>query len=200
MRTTALHPQSDGQVERQHQTISYLAKYISANQKDWIRWIPMFLLAYRSSKHETTGVTPAELYFARDLRLPVDLLRGSPLKIQGEESPPVGNFVRTLRENLEEIHFRVRERMNIKSSRMKSWYDRGARKVLFQEGQRVWFYNPRRVKGRTPKLQSNWEGPFQVVRKLNDVVYCIQRTPRHRKKVVHADRLAPFSERTLENC
>lgn len=34
-RTTALHPQSDGQVERQHQTIiNYLAKYISENQKD----------------------------------------------------------------------------------------------------------------------------------------------------------------------
>ena len=61
-RTTALHPQSDGQVERQHQTIvNYLAKYISENQKDWDEWVPMFLLAYRSSKHETTGVTPAEL-------------------------------------------------------------------------------------------------------------------------------------------
>jgi len=33
-RTTALHPQSDGQVERQHQTIiNYLAKYISENQR-----------------------------------------------------------------------------------------------------------------------------------------------------------------------
>ncbi|XP_024890231.1 uncharacterized protein LOC112466400, partial [Temnothorax curvispinosus] len=87
-RTTALHPQSDGQVERQHQTITnYLAKYVSENQKDWDRWIPMFLLAYRSAKHETTGVSPAELYFARDLRLPSDLLRGSPSKSLGEEPP-----------------------------------------------------------------------------------------------------------------
>jgi len=37
----------------------------------------MFLLAYRSSKHETTGLTPAELYFGRDFRLPLDLLLGS---------------------------------------------------------------------------------------------------------------------------
>jgi len=37
-RTTPLHPQSDGQVERQHQTISnYLSKYILENQKDWDR-------------------------------------------------------------------------------------------------------------------------------------------------------------------
>jgi len=33
----------------------------------------IFLLAYRSSRHETTGVTLAELYFA--LRLPLDLTR-----------------------------------------------------------------------------------------------------------------------------
>lgn len=38
----------------------------------------MYLLTYRSSKHEITGVTPAELYFARDLRLPIDLLRDCP--------------------------------------------------------------------------------------------------------------------------
>lgn len=60
-RTTPLHPQSDGQVERHHQTIlNYLTKYISENQKDWDRWISLYLLAYRSSKHETTGVSPAE--------------------------------------------------------------------------------------------------------------------------------------------
>ncbi|XP_029178454.1 uncharacterized protein LOC114946194 [Nylanderia fulva] len=35
-RTTALHPQSNGQVERHHQTIlNYLAKFVSENQKDW---------------------------------------------------------------------------------------------------------------------------------------------------------------------
>jgi len=77
-RTTALHPQSDGQVERQHQTIiNYLAKFISENQKNWDQWISMFLLAYRSSKHEFTNITAAKLYLSRDLRLPLDLLRGN---------------------------------------------------------------------------------------------------------------------------
>ncbi|KMQ90068.1 integrase core domain protein [Lasius niger] len=62
-RSTALHPQSDGQVVRQHRTISnFIAKFVSKDQKDWDRWIPMFLLAYRSSKHEVTGVTPQQNY------------------------------------------------------------------------------------------------------------------------------------------
>lgn len=77
-RFTLLHPQSDSQVERQHQTISnYLAKFVSENQRNWDRRVPIFWLAYRSSKHETTGVTPAELDFGRNLSLPLDLLQGS---------------------------------------------------------------------------------------------------------------------------
>ena len=50
-RTTPFHPQSNGLVERQHQTITnYLAKFVSDNQRDWDRWIGMSLLAYRSAR------------------------------------------------------------------------------------------------------------------------------------------------------
>jgi len=192
-RTTALHPQSDGQVERQHQTIlQYLSKFIEENQRDWDRWIPMFLLAYRSSKHETTQVTPAELYFGRDLNLPLDLLRGSPYN---ENSVDLEDYVQNLRGKLDKIHQEVRNRMKIKSSRIKGRYDRKARNCSFEQGQKVWLYNPRRKEGKTPKLQRDWEGPYVVVRKLNDVVYCIRRSNRHKNKIVHSDRLAFFYER-----
>jgi len=138
----------------------------------------MFLLAYRSSKHEATGITPTELYFARELRLPIDLIQESP-KFD-EESLPPENFVENLRNRLEEIRSCVREQMILKSSQIKARYDREARTVLFEEGERVWFYNPRRSKGMAQKFQSNWEGPYSVVKKINDVIYCIQRTPKQK--------------------
>jgi len=95
-RTTALDPQSDGQVECHHQTIlSYLAKFAAENQKNWDSWIPMYLLGYRSSKHEATGSSPAELYFARDLKLPLDLLRGRPPEEERENS--IGSYIRRLK-------------------------------------------------------------------------------------------------------
>lgn len=71
-----------------------LAKYIAENQKDWDRWIPMYLLPYKSSWHETTGVTPAELYFARDLKLALDLLCGNTLN---KESHLITDFIENLR-------------------------------------------------------------------------------------------------------
>ena len=74
-RTTALHPQSDGMVERFNRTLeNHLAIFVEQNQKDWDRWIPSLLMAYRSSVHETTKQTPACLMFGRELNLPIDLL------------------------------------------------------------------------------------------------------------------------------
>jgi len=37
--------------------------------------------------------------------------------------------------------------MDIKSSQTKTWYDQKARKIQFDVGRKVWFYNPRRKKG-----------------------------------------------------
>ncbi|KAJ8973583.1 hypothetical protein NQ317_011837 [Molorchus minor] len=62
----------------------------------------------------------------------------------------------------------------------------------YQAGDEVWLYNPARKKGRSPKLQKTWEGPYTVIKRINDLVYRIQRGPRAKMKVVHLDRLAPY--------
>jgi len=194
-RTTPLHPQSNGIVERQHQTVmNYLAKFVSRNQRDWDRWIGLYLLAYRSARHETTKISPAEMCFGRELKLPIDLFRGSfPQESESEEN----NYVSLLRRKLNEVHEEVRRQLDLRSQRVKVLYDRKARRLLFETGQKVWLFNPRRIKGKAPKLQSNWEGPYEVVRRLNDVVYCIHKSNRHKNKIVHLDRLAPFYERKI---
>jgi hypothetical protein len=75
---------------------------------------------------------------------------------------------------------------------MKDRYYRLANSAGFQEGDRVWLYHPTRTRGRSPKLQSAWEGPYKVITRINDVVYRIQRLPRSRMMVLHLDRLAPY--------
>ena len=172
--------------------MNFLAKFVSENQKDWDRWISLGLLAYRSSKHEVTGFTPSELCQGRELRLPLDLLRGRPL---GENAESERGYLSKLKKKLIFIHDVARRRLGLKSQRMKLWYDLRDRRLSFEPGQKVWLYNPRRIVGRAPKLQSNWEGPYEVVRKINEVVYCIRKSKRHRNKIVHLDRLALYQER-----
>jgi len=113
-------------------------------------------------------MTTAELYFAQDLRLSIDLLRGSPS--EAEEIDSLEEYMGKIKRKLGEIHESIRKRINIKSLQTKTWYDQKDRQIYFKEGQKVWLYNSRRSKGRTPKLQSNWEGPYCVVKKFSDVV------------------------------
>ncbi|GBO43472.1 hypothetical protein AVEN_143143-1 [Araneus ventricosus] len=65
---------------------------------------------------------------------------------------------------------------------MKTRYDSGATGHHFKEGDQVWMYNPKRRRGLSPKLQQNWEGPYTIVKKLNDVIYRVQRSPNAKPK------------------
>ncbi|GBN13885.1 hypothetical protein AVEN_255540-1 [Araneus ventricosus] len=62
----------------------------------------------------------------------------------------------------------------------------------FKEEDLVWMYNPKRRRGLSPKLQQNWEGLYTIVKKLNNVVYRVQRSPKAKPRVIHINRLAPY--------
>ncbi|KAJ8961269.1 hypothetical protein NQ318_008954 [Aromia moschata] len=147
------------------------------------------LRTYRSSVHETTGKTPASIVMGRELRLPCDLKFGCTPgdDVAGED------YVSTLRQRMDDIHERVRSNIQGASDRMKETYDINANDGRYQPGNQVWLYNPQRRRGLSPKLQSSWEGPYEVVTRINDVVYRIQKLPRGKPRVVHFNRLAPFA-------
>jgi hypothetical protein len=79
-RTTTLYPQSDGMVERYVKTVEELLKKVaSTHQRDWDERLPIFLLAYWASSHETTAMTPANMVFGRNFPCPVTCCSGLPL-------------------------------------------------------------------------------------------------------------------------
>ena len=58
-RTTRLHPQSDGQVERFNRTlVEMLRGRIKEVQRDWDLQLPACMMAYRGAVHESTRVSP----------------------------------------------------------------------------------------------------------------------------------------------
>jgi len=94
----------------------------------------------------------------------LDLLRGSPLE-RGEENSSE-DYVQRLKKKLNDVHNDARRRLNLQSLRSKIRYDQRARKINFDIGQNVWSHNPRRERGKSPKLQSNWEGTYKIIKKL----------------------------------
>ena len=60
--STAFHPQTDGQTERQNSTMeAYLRAFVNFEQNDWARLLPMVKFAYNNAKNASTGHTPFEL-------------------------------------------------------------------------------------------------------------------------------------------
>ncbi|GBL98740.1 hypothetical protein AVEN_202186-1 [Araneus ventricosus] len=92
----------------------------------------------------------------------------------------------------ESVQTSDRERVKLSRVRKKTHYDSGATEHHFKKGDVVWMYNPKRRRGLSPKLQQNWEGPYTIVKKLNDVIYRVQRSPNAKPKVIHINRLTPY--------
>ena len=191
-RMTPLHPQSDGMVERFNHTLeAQLSKFVEDHQRDWDSHLPLLLMAYRTAIHESTGCTPASLTLGRDLRLPIDLIYGRP---DQEPSRSTSVYSENLEARLEQVQEFARSHLKLVSDRMKERYDSSADGTLLERGDPVWLYNPQRKKGKSPKLTRPWQGPYMVTKRINDVVYRVQLSPRSKPKVVHRNRLWRYSE------
>lgn len=62
--SSAYHPESQGALERFHQTLkSMLRSYCIANGKDWAEGLPYLMFAAREAEQESLGFSPADLVF-----------------------------------------------------------------------------------------------------------------------------------------
>jgi transposase InsO family protein len=194
-RTTPYHPQSDGLVERFNKTVEdMLSKYISVDQRDWDEQLPHVMLAYRSSVHESTKQTPSAMMLGREVELPVDLLYGPPPAEPGTPGRLRGGklaYVENLTETLWQIHDRARESMLAASDRQKKRYDHRIQQTGYRVKDVVWLRNKTRVRGKSPKLQDHWDGPFVVTRVVSDLILQIQKSPTAKVKTVHHNNLKP---------
>ena len=72
--TAPYHPQCDGLVERFNKTLcQMLSAYSNSNQNNWDIYLPLVLLAYRTSEQASTKESPFHLLYGRDAKLPSDL-------------------------------------------------------------------------------------------------------------------------------
>ena len=160
-----------------------LSKVVETNHKNWDDCLPLAMMAYRSSIHETTGESPVRMMLGRDIQLPVDLMLGKGIpEIQSVVSGVA--YVKELRENLHRIHDIGREKLLKSSDRQRKAYD--FRKIFksYAVGDTVYLHS-------SAKFYLPWTGPFLVVGKVADLVYKIQRSSKSDLKYVHHDRLKP---------
>uniref|UniRef100_A0AAV2LIB8 Integrase catalytic domain-containing protein n=1 Tax=Knipowitschia caucasica TaxID=637954 RepID=A0AAV2LIB8_KNICA len=150
-RTTPLHPQSDGLVERFNRTLAKQLAIITAeHQRDWDMHLPLVLLAYRSSVQESTACTPALLMLGRELRTPREMCFGRPPHTPAV--PPGPEYARRLQDRMETAHAFARDRLQKAGIWQKINYNMRAKGRDFNPEDLVWVFSPKRKKGRCPKL------------------------------------------------
>ena len=86
-RSSAYHPESQGALERFHQTLKNMIRsYCFDTEKDWDEGIHLLLFAVRESVQESLGFSPFELVFGHTVHGPLKLLKE---KFLSQEDTPL---------------------------------------------------------------------------------------------------------------
>ena len=73
IRTSPYHPQTDGMVECSNATLKRLLQKLSQNSEvEWALCLPYVLWSYPGTIHKTTGFSPYQLLFSKQMRMPLD--------------------------------------------------------------------------------------------------------------------------------
>ena len=191
LRTTAYCPSTNGKIERWHRSLhSMMAKVVDVKQKRWVEFLPFIVAAYNSTSHDSTSFSPNFLMYGRELTSAVDIAFGCPRPAASS----VNDYAWYTRERMAEAYAMVRDHWGRCADVMKDHYDAAVKPAEFQEGDLVWYFCPRARLGTSPKWTRFYSGPYRVVRKVNDVNYVIQLSPKSRQFVVHVNKIKRHQE------
>ena len=128
-RTTPYHPQSDGMVERFNRTLlNMLSIAVGENEKSWDLQLPFILLTYRTSVHDTTGASPFELMYGREVHLPEDVMFALPASVETAGA----DYKTKLKAHLQHAYQLVQQHTRRQQIHQKSNYDKSIRGNLFK--------------------------------------------------------------------
>ena len=189
-RVTRYRPSGNGVVERSHGTLNKLfATSVADNQRNWTDMLPYVIYAYNTAYHSSTTFSPFYLMFLRQPRIGIDLIcdETAEAKIATPEE-----YALVMRERMQNAYRLVHEQLNTAFERAKRRYDLRVRECQFKLGDLVWYYSPRKYRHKSSKWLLQTSGPFEIVRRLNDVNYVIRRSARQPAFTVHVDRLRHY--------
>jgi len=151
------------------------------------------MAAYRASRHESTGFTPNALNLGRQVRVPVDLVFGTP------ETPlraSYQSYVDELHDKMSYAYATVRKQLHVVAEREKRRLRTNQHR--FRVGGWVYYFNPRKCVGLQDRWRRKFSGPFIVIKVVCPVNVVLQRLRRARPFCVHIDKVKPYESEHVQ--
>ncbi|XP_076064973.1 uncharacterized protein LOC143039013 [Oratosquilla oratoria] len=177
LRTTHYHPMCNGLSERFSGILKKMLKRMEAEQpKEWPcanrpRFIAPLLFAYLEVPQASLQFSPFELVYGRSVRGPLQVLR----ELWDEEEPDPA--VKTTYSYVLDLAKRLRETCKVAKQELlkakevqKSYYDKKTKPRILEKGDQCLLLLPTAHN----KLLSQWQGIFEVVKRLSDLNYRVE--------------------------
>ena len=192
--TTPYHPMCNGLVEKFNGTLKkMLRKMCVEKPKDWDRYLPALLFAYREVPQESLNFSPFELMFGRTVRGPLAILKELWTGKHNEDVKLTYEYVVDLRDRLESTCELAGQELAKASKRHKKYYDTRTKDRKFEIGDKVLMLLPTDKN----KLKLQWKGPFDVIKKVAKHDYRID--VNGKEKTFHANLLKKYVSRNEDN-
>jgi len=166
--STSCHPQTDGKTEIVNRSLSTMLRAIlKGNHKSWDEYLPHIEFAYNRVVHKTTQLSPFEVVYGFKALTPKDLIPlPNPIEFIHKEGASWADFVKKL-------HEKVKIQIQQQSDKYARQNNKGKRGISFEEGDWVWLHlrKDRFPKQRKSKLSPCGDGPFQILKKINNNAY-----------------------------
>jgi hypothetical protein len=193
--TTPYHAMSNGLVEKFNGVLKFMLKRMCDERpRDWDRYIPALLFAYREVPQESLGFSPFEMLYGRSVRGPMSVLKelwsGD---VTEDDVKSSYQYVLELRDRLQDTCELAHEELKRAKLKQKTYYDRKTKKRSFRIGDSVLLLLPTD----NNKLLMKWKGPYSVVEKVSENDYKINIDGRC--KTFHANMLKLYLHRETSN-
>ena len=160
----------NGQTEVVNRTLGALLRaLLSTNLRRWEECLAFVEFAYNRTIHSATQKSPFEVVYGRNPITPLDMV---PYTLRD----PMDKMADDHAAFIKRLHQSTRLKIEAKTAQYTRQANKGRREVIFEPGDLVWIHlrKERFPTQRDSKLKPRSDGPFQVLKRINNNAYQVK--------------------------
>lgn len=94
-------------------------------------------MAYNSTLHESTGISPYKLVLGREMSFPIDIITDT-VDEAPNEPKYVSEYVKEMEDRMQAAHDTARKHLKVSAKRQKMLYNTNVKYHIYEKGDLVW--------------------------------------------------------------